>query len=97
MPSLPILSFLCFLSLLFHSTSLLAAAAAADSNILDAVVYNATDSNSSLQRSNKDESFADIIDRALEKEFPENNEQNEGVFGSQWPLYFFYYYSTFFN
>lgn len=38
---------------------------------------NATaDSNASLPRSNED-SFANIIDRALEREFPEN-EQNQG-------------------
>lgn len=70
MPTLLIV-FFCFLSLLSHSYSL------TDPNLLDDAI-NVTESNSSLSRSGKDDSFADMIDRALEKEFPENNEQTEG-------------------
>jgi hypothetical protein len=40
---------------------------------------NATGAESNVSRRSNDDSFADMIDRALEREFPEN-EQNEGPF-----------------
>jgi hypothetical protein len=40
---------------------------------------NATGAESNASRRSNEDSFADMIDRALEREFPEN-EQNEGPF-----------------
>lgn len=61
-----------FLSLLSHSSYSI--------SLLDddAAAINVTASNSSLSRSAEDDSFAGMIDRALEKEFQENDEQSEG-------------------
>lgn len=51
----------------------------AESNESDSVAEaaNAESINSSRGRSTEEDSFADMIDRALEREFPEN-EQNQG-------------------
>lgn len=51
-------------------------AASAESNSVLEEEINAESENSSLARSGND-SFANMIDRALEREFPEN-EQNQG-------------------
>ncbi|XP_038695933.1 K(+) efflux antiporter 4-like isoform X4 [Tripterygium wilfordii] len=68
---------LCFLSLSTHSFPLVAA----DQSGADSVaseINGTADSNTTESRSRED-SFAGMLDRALEKEFPEN-EQNEGFF-----------------
>ncbi|GFS43307.1 K+ efflux antiporter 6 [Actinidia rufa] len=71
-----VLDLLCFLSLPSHSLSLISA----DSNQVLVEDNNATvaQSNSSQSRS-KEDSFADMIDRALEKEFTENDEQSQAT------------------
>ncbi|KAM7512965.1 hypothetical protein LguiB_011840 [Lonicera macranthoides] len=76
---MPILQWIFFLDLLYfislrsHSLS-----TSTDSTLLDENALNATQFNASLARS-KEDSFADIIDRALEKEFTENDEQSEAT------------------
>ncbi|XP_057467235.1 K(+) efflux antiporter 4-like isoform X1 [Actinidia eriantha] len=71
-----VLDLLCFLSVPSHSLSLISA----DSNQVLVEDNNATvaQSNSSQSRS-KEDSFADMIDRALEKEFTENDEQSQAT------------------
>ncbi|XP_022892734.1 K(+) efflux antiporter 6-like [Olea europaea var. sylvestris] len=51
------------------------AAVSADLQLLDGGDVNAT--SGSNQTRPKEDTFADMIDRALEKEFPENEDQNE--------------------
>ena len=65
---------LLFLCDLLFSFSLLAAES--ETEVLLEQTNATAVSNASLARSNED-SFANMIDRALEREFPEN-EQNEG-------------------
>lgn len=65
---------LCFATHLSFSFSLLAIES--EPEVLLEVINATAASNASLARSNED-SFANMIDRALEREFPEN-EQNEG-------------------
>lgn len=54
------------------------AAVSADLQLLDGGDVNATSGGN--QTRPKEDTFADMIDRALEKEFPENEDQNEGLF-----------------
>ncbi|THF99995.1 hypothetical protein TEA_017533 [Camellia sinensis var. sinensis] len=69
--SVLVLDLLCFLSLPYRSFSLVAADYS--NPLLDA---NVTAAESNTSRS-KEDSFADIIDRALEKEFTENDDQSQ--------------------
>ncbi|KAL7189296.1 hypothetical protein ACSBR1_039024 [Camellia fascicularis] len=71
--SVLVLDLLCFLSLPSRSFSLVAADYS--NPLLDA---NVTAAGSNTSRS-KEDSFADIIDRALEKEFPENDDQSQAT------------------
>ncbi|KAL7167924.1 hypothetical protein ACSBR2_038371 [Camellia fascicularis] len=71
--SVLVLDLLCFLSLPSRSFSLVAADYS--NPLLDA---NVTAAESNTSRS-KEDSFADIIDRALEKEFPENDDQSQAT------------------
>ncbi|KAJ7969479.1 K(+) efflux antiporter [Quillaja saponaria] len=73
---------LCFASLNFFSFSLIATESESESESQSVVVVNETnatavDSNTSFARSS-DDSIANMLDRALEREFPEN-EQTEGT------------------
>ncbi|KAF5935107.1 hypothetical protein HYC85_026236 [Camellia sinensis] len=71
--SVLVLDLLCFLSLPYRSFSLVAADYS--NPLLDA---NVTAAESNTSRS-KEDSFADIIDRALEKEFTENDDQSQAT------------------
>lgn len=73
---LPLL-FLCFVSIPWLEFPLAASAESNESNSV-AEEINAESDKSSRARSTND-SFADMIDRALEREFPEN-EQNQGSY-----------------
>lgn len=85
--SLPAALFL--VALLAAGTSF---AAKEDSKLVeDGAAYagNATDVESGGNKTRpKEDTFADMIDRALEKEFTENEDQSEGFLGSQFFLLF---------
>ncbi|XP_043721472.1 K(+) efflux antiporter 4 isoform X2 [Telopea speciosissima] len=70
-----LLLLLCFASFPSLSNSLV------DTDLDVSLNSNATDSNSSLARSRED-SFAGMIDRALEKEFPDNEQSGDTDAGS---------------
>ncbi|GFY95835.1 K+ efflux antiporter 6 [Actinidia rufa] len=73
--SLLVVNLLCF-SLFRRTRSL----NTADSNQVLVEDNNATVSESNPSRSrSKEDSFAEMIDRALEKEFTENDEQSQGL------------------
>lgn len=74
---LPLL-LLCFVSIPRLEFPLAASAESNESNSSVAEEINAESDKSSRARSTND-SFADMIDRALEREFPEN-EQNQGSY-----------------
>ncbi|KAI5648019.1 hypothetical protein M9H77_34024 [Catharanthus roseus] len=87
---LPVLAILCTLFLLFVLALVIASPLSfaalpdqqeADSNATDNVnvtaQLNAKDDNITTSSSKNGTSFADMIDRALEKEFTENDDQNE--------------------
>lgn len=89
---LPVLAILCTLFLLFVLALVIASPLSfaalpdqqeADSNATDNVnvtaQLNAKDDNITTSSSKNGTSFADMIDRALEKEFTENDDQNEGI------------------
>lgn len=82
---LPLL-FLCFVSIPWLEFPLAASAVSNESNSVAEEINAESEKSSRAARSTND-SFADMIDRALEREFPEN-EQNQGCLNFSLCIFF---------